>query len=69
MFKYLIIMIIQCNLVMSKILILLMLLFSGLWGLVNNAGIVGHIAGPPEWHTAADFQQVRQLTIATLTQH
>lgn len=33
----------------------------GLWGLVNNAGIVGHVAGPPEWHTAADFEQVIEV--------
>lgn len=31
--------------------------FSGLWGLVNNAGIFGDL-GPMEWSTRKDFQRV-----------
>ena len=30
----------------------------GLWGLVNNAGVMGQVIGPPEWLSAEDFANV-----------
>ncbi len=34
---------------------------SGLWGLVNNAGIIGGVLGPPEWHCVEDYQHVMSV--------
>ena len=40
------------------------LLVSGLWGLVNNAGIAGPI-GPVEWLRIEDYQKVSCINIDT----
>ncbi len=37
------------------------LTISGLWGLVNNAGILGVSMGPLEWLHAEDFQRVFEV--------
>ncbi|XP_035687453.1 retinol dehydrogenase 16-like [Branchiostoma floridae] len=35
----------------------------GLWGLVNNAGINGDMAGPMEWATKEDYQTVLNVNL------
>ena len=35
---------------------------SGLWGLLNNAGIFGAL-GPPEWHTIDDYKAVAAVNL------
>ena len=39
------------------------LIVVGLWGLVNNAGIVGKMIGPPEWTNVEDFQKVLDVNL------
>ena len=39
-----------------------MLLITGLWGLVNNAGIAGRL-GPPEWMTLDDYKKVLDINL------
>ena len=35
---------------------------SGLWGVVNNAGVPGNF-GPPEWHTIDDYKSVAAVNL------
>ena len=40
-------------------------LVSGLWGVINNAGVAGNI-GPADWLKRQDYQQVNQNTAQIL---